>query len=334
MAVRNGGRYLCQAVESVLYQTLPDFEFVVIDDGSTDGTPDILSYYEGQDSRLRIYRQENQGLTLSLNRALDLAQGKYVARLDADDVSLPHRFSTQMGFLESHPGVGVVGSWAQYVDGTGKPLAVWQNPAEHGSMRWRLCFNNVLAHSSVMMRLDAVNAVGGYDPKLRYSQDYDLWCRLSDVVRLSSIQQVLVHFRRHSAKVSHQHRDEQRVSSLRTSQRVISAVLGVEVPVKSVESLRNERCCNVGGVVRCSGYLYALYRAFVRGNPLGISERRWVRQDAARMLWKVARPRARDVRTWRPIWRACWLDPSLGVSALASPLRRVAARLQALDVKA
>jgi glycosyltransferase involved in cell wall biosynthesis len=333
MAVHNGERYLREAIESILHQTFGDFELIIVDDGSTDSSPDVFTRYQKSEDRLRVYQQENQGLTVSLNKALGLARGKYIARMDADDISLPERFSEQIGFLEAHREVGLVGSWAQYIDHEGCSLAVWQNAAEHGCLKWRLCFNNVFAHSSVMMRRDVVQGVGGYDLALRYSQDYDLWCRMSDVARLSSIQKVLVLFRLHGEKVSEVHKIEQKRSSLGISQRVVSALLERDIPVEMIKSFRKELYGSIDDALRYSKTLNQLYEAFVHKNQLAAREKHWIRRDAARMLWKMARPKIRDPRVWQVMRLACKLNPLLSLSIAMAPVRRFAAMLQLVNPK-
>jgi glycosyltransferase involved in cell wall biosynthesis len=189
MAVRDGAGHVRAAVESVLGQTAGDLELLVVDDGSTDGTPDILSAV--RDPRLRLERQPPRGLTRSLNRALALTSAPLVARLDADDVALPERLARQLAFLDAHPDTGLLGSAATERDAAGASRTV-RPPEDDAAIRRALIRRNVFVHSTVMMRRAVVERVGGYDETLPVAQDYDLWLRLARVTRVANLPDVLV----------------------------------------------------------------------------------------------------------------------------------------------
>ena len=190
MAVYNGAPTVVHAVTSVLSQTAGDLELIVVDDGSTDATPDLLNGV--RDARLRVTRQARAGLTPALNAGLALARAPLVARLDADDVALPERFARQRGFLERVPDVGLVGTAAREVDGHGALVRIVRPPEDDGALRRALIRANPFVHSSVMMRRALVERVGGYDETLPVAQDYDLWMRLARVTRLANLADVLV----------------------------------------------------------------------------------------------------------------------------------------------
>jgi len=190
MSVRDGAPWVADAVRSVLAQTAGDLELIVIDDGSTDATPEILGRVS--DPRLRVLRQARLGLTLSLNRALGLARGALVARLDADDVALPERFARQRAFLAAHPDIGLLGTGAREVDAAGHEVALVVPPADDATIRRALIRRNPFVHSSVMARREAVLRAGGYDATLPVAQDYDLWMRLAPVTRLANLPEPLV----------------------------------------------------------------------------------------------------------------------------------------------
>jgi len=214
MPVYNGEQYIGQAIESILNQTFRDFEFVIINDGSTDGSPRILKEYEQQDPRVRVHHQGNRGLGDALNTGLELAQGLYIARMDADDISLPQRLAKQVAFMEAHPEVGVCGTWVETIgDGGGD---VWRYPTDDATMRCSLIFESVLAHPSVMMRR-ALFAETGLDYRLEYSpcEDYDLWVRASAHCRFANVPQVLVLRRLHGAQMTQQSLDHMLYNSAR-----------------------------------------------------------------------------------------------------------------------
>lgn len=190
MAVYDGAQWVGGAVESLLTQTMADLEVIVIDDGSTDATPLVLGAF--RDLRLRVERGARGGLTRALTRALELARAPLVARLDADDVALPDRLALQRRFLEDHPDVGLLGTWAREVDTTGRDVAIARPPVDDAAIRKALIRANPFVHSSVMMRRSALDRVGGYDPSYPVAQDYDLWMRLSRVTRLANLAEPLV----------------------------------------------------------------------------------------------------------------------------------------------
>jgi glycosyltransferase involved in cell wall biosynthesis len=190
MGVWNGAPRVREAVESVLGQTMGDLELIVIDDGSTDGTPAILRSFG--DSRLRVERLGRGGLTSALNRALTLARAPLLARLDADDIAVPERLARQRAFLDAHPDVGLLGSAAREVDPSGRDIRTVRPPTDDAALRRALIRSNPFVHSSMMMRRAAVDLVKGYDPTFPVAQDYDLWMRLSRVTRMANLAEPLV----------------------------------------------------------------------------------------------------------------------------------------------
>jgi glycosyltransferase involved in cell wall biosynthesis len=190
MSVYNGAPWVREAVESVLTQTASDLELIVVDDGSTDATPELLGAI--RDARLRVERQSRAGLTRSLNSALRLASAPLVARMDADDVSLPERFARQLDFLERHPEVGLLGTGCHEISPSGEVLRTIIPPADDSAIRRALIRRNPFVHSSVVMRRAALEVAGDYDEGLLVAQDYDLWIRMSRVTRLANLPDPLV----------------------------------------------------------------------------------------------------------------------------------------------
>lgn len=216
MSVYNGERFLVQAIDSILGQTFGDFEFLILDDGSTDGTPDIIRGHAARDPRIRPIIRENRGLIASLNELLGAAHAPIVARMDADDISLPERFARQVAFLDAHPDYGVVGCWTEDIDEDGGPyrLTGRDHPQDHDTFLkhiengWPL-----ICHPAAMFRRDIVLAVGGYHAAFRHCEDYDLWLRLASVTRLASIPERLIRYRHYENQVSSRHATEQQVGA-------------------------------------------------------------------------------------------------------------------------
>src|SRR5579872_6896113 len=179
MPTYNGERFLRPAIESILNQTFPNFELIIIDDGSTDNTPHILS--EFKDTRLTVLtNQQNLGIAVATNRGLAAARGEYIALQDHDDISLPHRFQTQLDFLNTHPEIALVGSAAELIDENGVPYADYFEPENDIDIKWETLFRCPISHTSVMARRKVLLDVGGYstDGALRVASDYDFLSRV------------------------------------------------------------------------------------------------------------------------------------------------------------
>lgn len=190
MSVRNGMPWVREAVGSVLSQTVGDLELIVIDDGSTDGTSDLLASIH--DPRLRVERRPAAGLAQTLNHALEQARAPLVARLDADDLALPERLARQRAFLDAHGEIGLLGTGAREVEPSGREVRVVRPPADDAEIRRVLIRHNPFVHSSVMMRRRLVEQVGGYEPTFAVAQDYDLWLRMSRITRMANLAEPLV----------------------------------------------------------------------------------------------------------------------------------------------
>ncbi|MDD5327110.1 MAG: glycosyltransferase [Phycisphaerae bacterium] len=195
MSVYNGQKYLRESVDSILNQTCKSFEFIIINDGSKDNSLDILLEYQTKDNRLLIVNQNNIGLTRSLNRGVKLAASEYIARQDADDISLPNRFEKQLGFLKNHPEVAVIGCLGDVfsVDGI---LRTTKDPKySRDGIKRHLASKNLFMHGSAMMRKSCLAKVDFYREFFRHSQDYDLWLRLSQYFDIDILPEHLYQYR-------------------------------------------------------------------------------------------------------------------------------------------
>jgi Glycosyl transferase family 2 len=194
LAVHNGERHLREAMDSILAQTHRELEFLVIEDGSTDSSREIVESFD--DSRIRLVANNaNLGLARSLNVGLDLAQGAYIARQDADDLSDPSRLERQVALLGKHLDVALVGTAYRRIDDEGVVFAERDVPQHDLAIRWRLLFLNAFSHTSVMFRRGALADVGTYDEAFHYAQDYDLWSRIAETHRAAGIADRLVSYR-------------------------------------------------------------------------------------------------------------------------------------------
>jgi glycosyltransferase involved in cell wall biosynthesis len=202
MPVRNGARWLCEAIDSVLTQSLPDLELIVVDDGSTDMTPAILAGYAERDSRVRLLHQNAEGLVCALNRGLDTARAPFVARLDSDDVALPHRLERQLRHLEAHANVTLLGSWAERMDDMGQTNRRLMPPADSAELVRTLSSINPFIHSSVMYRTAVARNLGGYRAVFEAAEDYDLWLRFSELGDIANLPELLVRYRYYATNVT------------------------------------------------------------------------------------------------------------------------------------
>jgi len=190
LPVYHGERYIVASIESILKQSYSDFELIVINDGSTDRTGSLLRGIS--DPRIVLVEQENQGLTRTLNNALKVIKGEYIARQDADDLSHPDRFSRQVEFLNSHPEVGLVGSVCLCMDEDGEIIG--QTPPLTDIKKLKNILmkrGNPLVHGSVMFRRECIGKVGGYRIEMDRAEDYDLWLRISEYYEIAKLKEPL-----------------------------------------------------------------------------------------------------------------------------------------------
>ncbi len=210
MPVFNGSEYLSLAVESILAQSFSDLEFLIVDDGSTDDSLEILRRYESQDSRIKIISRENTGMPRALNEGISLARGPFVARMDADDIAEPSRILKQVHYLQGHRECVAVGSALVFIDPDGEILAEQKTPESHEELLERLWQgDSALPHPTAMIRRDVLSAVGGYREAFAIAQDLDLWLRLSEIGRLANLPQALLRYRLHAASLTSTRRAQQ-----------------------------------------------------------------------------------------------------------------------------
>ncbi|MFN3725129.1 MAG: glycosyltransferase family 2 protein [Allosphingosinicella sp.] len=206
MSVYNAAPYLALAIESILAQTFGEFEFLIVNDGSNDGSAEIIDSYAARDPRVRPIHQDNRGLVASLNRMIDEARAPLIARMDGDDISMPERFEKQLAFLDSNPDFGVVGTLTINIDEAGKES--WLNadqPTDWEGFRDALKDKPLLCHPSAMIRTEMIRAAGGYRAAFKHCEDYDLWLRLSERTKLCSLPDRLLLYRYSDSQVSEKH---------------------------------------------------------------------------------------------------------------------------------
>lgn len=202
MPVYNAGRYLKNAIDSILAQSYKEFEFLIINDGSTDDSAALIKSYD--DSRIRLVETGNQGVAKTLALGIDLARGKYIARMDADDVALPDRLQIQKDILDHHADVAVVHGRVDYIDGVGKVIKKGMGDMRSDvHTRWDLIWHNVPFHATIMLRADVLrNNSLNYRAEMDLAEDYDLWNRVALVGGFFFVPEVVLRYRIHSNSVT------------------------------------------------------------------------------------------------------------------------------------
>lgn len=199
MPVYNGERYLADAIDSILAQTFSNFELIIIDDGSTDGSLQILQRYQKRDARIRLIARENRNLATTLNDIIDLARGKWTARMDQDDVALPNRFERQLEWL-AQTGADICGGWVKFFGTSDK--RVLKHPQTDAAIKMALLFGCPFAHPTVMMRTELAKQLR-YDKAWEKCEDYDLWEKAARLgCEMTNVPEVLLFYRQHEAQIS------------------------------------------------------------------------------------------------------------------------------------
>jgi glycosyltransferase involved in cell wall biosynthesis len=321
LAVHDGETYVRTALESVLRQTVSDLELVVVDDGSTDATPDVIAGV--RDARVRVIRNEAQlGLAGSLNRGLEEARGRYVARMDADDVALPRRLERQLARIGATPGTVILGTSVCAIGDNGAPGAVHSMPAAAAGVRWHLLFSSPFFHPTVLVDREHLDRHGlRYDPSFLESEDYDLWARALAIGDGANLSEPLVLYRVHAGQASQARRALQRTHQLDVARREITRL----APQLSAREIDLAWSLGVGERVEASSIeeaesAYAeLARTFRSGLPATSGS---IGDALAHPLVRSARQAAGGARL-SLLRRALELDPLLPIHATAARVARL-----------
>lgn len=222
MPVSNGERFLREAIDSILNQTFTDFEFIIINDGSTDRTAEIIEAYG--DPRIRaLNNSKSLGVAVSLNKGLDTAQGEYIARMDGDDISLPERLAKQVSYMDAHPEIAASGTWAKDIDADGRELSARCLPFGE-RMKYEFWRPSPIVHPSAIIRASQLGSLR-YDPRLSPAEDFDLWLALKAHYQLGNLPEYLLLYRVHAASVTGQYRECQ----IQATHEIVSRRLGLRV---------------------------------------------------------------------------------------------------------
>jgi glycosyltransferase involved in cell wall biosynthesis len=202
IAVRNPGRFLQPTLRSLADQSFKDYEAIVVDNGSDDGTDRILAEWAAKDDRISVYPYRSIGLARCLNYGASLARAPLIARLDGDDILLPDRLAVQHARMSKDASLGLLGACVDLIDGEDRLLGRRRLPLTDAELRGFLRTGNPFVHSTMMMRKSAFDAVSGYRIGLRICEDFDLWCRMATVTRMANCEEVLARYRIHESSMS------------------------------------------------------------------------------------------------------------------------------------
>ena len=238
MSVFNGEKYLNKAIDSILNQIYSDFEFIIINDRSTDKTHDILKSYT--DPRIRVVNQNNMGLIQSLNRGIYLAIGEYIARQDADDISLPERIKEQVKIMDNDPKIVLLGSFCYLIDDNDDIKKIEKYPQTDTQIRWKMIFVNAFCHTSMMIRSKTIKNMNlFYSENDLHAEDYGLWSEVMKYGSCYNIDKPLVKYRAHPNQISNVHSNTQEYSALLITKKNIER-MGIHIP--NLDAIRKLKC--------------------------------------------------------------------------------------------
>lgn len=291
MTAYNAATTVREAVDSILAQTFGQFEFIVIDDGSSDDTGSILDEYQRRDPRMRVYHQCNQGMIAALNWGCQLARAPYIARMDADDLSLPVRFERQLDYMEAHPEIGVLGAWISKLK-DGATSAAWCPAASPRILKWQLFSGVCFAHPVVFMRRAVMESIGFYRPAAKFGEDLDLWLRASAITEFANVPEILLRYRVWQGSTSQVHRQSYGATQVILLADYISDFLGVAPPIEAVWGLRQLRVGPLPSdpkqIAATASLVEKLYVKYLQQNCLNAQEQREISFDAATKLASLA----------------------------------------------
>ena len=312
MAVHNGESFLHLAVDSILEQTFTDFEFLIVEDGSTDATSSILADFAAKDDRIRVLPNlDNLGLTPSLNIGLRSARGQYIARMDADDICMPERLRRQVDYLNVHLDVQLLGTGFVTIDSDGLIMKQDIEACEPWECVWLSMVRTPLTHPTVMFRTSLVTTHGLYfDENLQTAQDFDLWVRMMDIGNACALPDALVSYRMHANNVSTKRKESQKRNMKEIAMTHLLRRLPELSPQKhDFECFFNLFCgiekANARNSRRAVSAMHSLIRAFLARFRLTSSQRRIVWQTACR--WLIIAIFREGGGVTRPLVLACFL---------------------------
>lgn len=296
MPVYNGERFLRDAVESILEQSFTDFEYIIVDDGSTDQTPQILEEYRLLDSRICIHANPtNEGVIKSLNTGCKLSSGRYIARMDADDISLPNRLEKQLDYLERYSEIGVLGTSAEIIDHEGNPIGEVRLSDSALETKWHMFFGSRLMHPSVMMRRTVLESVGFYRTEASGAEDFDLWTRAGRITSISNLSEILLKYRMWDSSITSRLSTLMEARSIEIVKSQLSSTLRIDISGELAANVRflgarnwGTRPQSIAQIEEVERVLQALYEHLEVLGSADESALKRVNEDASYRLYRLA----------------------------------------------
>jgi glycosyltransferase involved in cell wall biosynthesis len=277
-----------EAVCSILSQTWKNLEFIIVDDGSTDNTVSILERYEKLDGRISVHCQVKEGLVAALNWGCRRARGKYIARMDADDISLPCRIERQVEFLNGHPEIGILGTWVSRMNENGLITGESRPSTNAQVLKWQHFFGICVIHPTVMIRRELLEKLEFYRPEVLYAEDMDLWLRASTITKFGNVPEVLFKYRVWRNSISKRLRQEYLDKAIELGAAFISEFLKEEISNDAAGGLQRLPLSTMEQVEHTATVLERLYHTFVAQNSLSSEEIKEVSLDAAKRMGRLA----------------------------------------------
>ena len=323
MPVNNVQTYLTEAIDSILNQKFTDFEFLIITEPGTSHK--IIDGYSDRRIR-RIQTARRIGLARSLNYGIKEARGEYIARMDADDVSLPGRLERQVTFLDEHQHIGIVGTGCECIDETGRTLSICSNSSGPEFTKWLLLFGDVIIHPSIVARVDVIQHVGGYDPAMVHAEDYDLWVRATEnKTKIVNLPDVLIKLRIHSGSISRVYASLQARNTNVIIKRALESVYGAKISASTVSALLYRSNQNTIDYFDAAKTLKQLCVKFLRDSKILGQERNSILNSASSRLYVLALNTLRkgpllSVRIW---WLILMISPGALPRLIGSTVKKL-----------
>lgn len=338
MPLFKGDKYLVEALDSILNQTFSDFEFLIICDDPTDETCEILDKYMQEDARIRVHINQNrEGLVNSLNVGIALAKGEYIARMDADDISLPDRLRKQVNFLDKNTDISILGTDVFFITRKGKVyrdishLGVPTNPKV---IQWILLFENCVIHPTVMFRKVMCDRTGVYSIDYENCEDYEFWLRSIQIVKIANLPDKLLLLRKHGKNISILNENLGKAKAIIASHKLISSLLDKKIRKCEVQTfwypcMLIENLC----VYNSAELLLDLYSNYLYLFDLSVVEKEEITRDAARRMGALATiaiiTRNKNLLLSLRIWKwAFQLDKKNAFKMIFYPIIIISARIQ------
>lgn len=278
MPVYNTEKYVAEAIESILNQTFTDFELIIINDCSSDRTPEIIAEYALKDQRIRLINNpQNSGPAKSRNDGILQSHGIYIALMDADDISHPDRFEKQVAYLDHHQEVFVLGSSVQKIDPAGNPLEVWRLPVQDKIIRWHILYRNsrVYCNPTVMIRRNLFSIVSMYNEAIKSYDDFELWTRLftHKEIKFANLPALLVKYRVHSTSLTANFSTDQASGTRQLRANLLSELLLRQVNLKSISAYESGCTLEKSEIPEIICTWFETYQKFIKEFKVSVWEK-------------------------------------------------------------